>query len=40
MVIRFYTHVHSGNLTGQLFTLLFDPAGRESGHGLYPPMFE
>lgn len=22
-----YTHVHSGNFTGQLFTLLFDPAG-------------
>ncbi|WP_325079643.1 type VI secretion system-associated protein TagF [Klebsiella aerogenes] len=37
-----YTHVHSGNLTGQLFTLLFDPAGgaRPGRHGLYPPMFE
>ncbi len=36
-----YTHVHSGNFTGQLFTLLFDPAGGGKGrHGLYPPMFE
>ncbi len=37
-----YTHVHSGNFTGQLFTLLFDPAGgaRPGRHGLYPPMFE
>lgn len=36
------THRHSGNLTAQLFTLLFNPengamAGRS---GLYPPMFE
>ncbi|WP_312951313.1 type VI secretion system-associated protein TagF [Superficieibacter sp.] len=37
-----YTHVHSGNFTGQLFTLLFAPAGgsRPGRHGLYPPMFE
>ena len=37
-----YTHIHSGNLTGQLFNLLFDPAGgaRPGRHGLYPPMFE
>lgn len=37
-----YTHVHSGNFTGQLFLLLFDPAGgaRPGRHGLYPPMFE
>jgi len=37
-----YTHVHSGNLTGQLFSMLFDPAGgaRPGRHGLYPPMFE
>ena len=37
-----YTHVHSGNFTGQLFTLLFEPAGgaRPGRHGLYPPMFE
>ncbi len=37
-----YTHVHSGNFTGQLFSLLFDPAGgaRPGRHGLYPPMFE
>ncbi len=36
-----YTHVHSGNLTGQLFSMLFDPAGgAEPGrNGLYPPMF-
>ncbi|OON41288.1 type VI secretion-associated protein [Izhakiella australiensis] len=36
------THRHSGKLTAQLFTLLFNPergamAGR---NGLYPPMFE
>ena len=32
----------SGNFTGQLFTMLFDPAGgaRPGRHGLYPPMFE
>lgn len=37
-----YTHVHSGNFTSQLFTLLFDPAGgaRPGRHGLYPPMFD
>jgi type VI secretion system protein ImpM len=37
-----YTHVHSGNFTGQLFSMLFDPAaGAKPGrHGLYPPMFE
>lgn len=37
-----YTHVHSGNFTGQLFSLLFDPAGgaRPGRHGLYPPMFD
>lgn len=37
-----YTHVHSGNFTAQLFSLLFDPAGgaRPGRHGLYPPMFE
>lgn len=37
-----YTHVHSGNFTGQLFTMLFDPAGgaRPGRHGLYPPMFD
>jgi len=37
-----YTHVHSGNFTGQLFAMLFDPgAGAKPGrHGLYPPMFE
>lgn len=37
-----YTHLHSGNFTGQLFSLLFDPAGgaRPGRHGLYPPMFE
>jgi len=37
-----YTHVHSGNFTGQLFSLLFAPAGgaRPGRHGLYPPMFE
>jgi len=37
-----YTHVHSGNFTGQLFTLLFEPAGgaRPGRHGLYPPMFD
>ncbi|QKJ85678.1 type VI secretion system protein ImpM [Paramixta manurensis] len=37
-----YTHVHSGNFTSQLFSLLFDPAGgaRPGRHGLYPPMFE
>ncbi|WP_034912035.1 type VI secretion system-associated protein TagF [Erwinia sp. 9145] len=37
-----YTHIHSGNFTSQLFTMLFDPAaGAKPGrHGLYPPMFE
>ncbi len=37
-----YTHIHSGNFTSQLFTLLFSPAGgaRPGRHGLYPPMFE
>ncbi|WP_380184653.1 type VI secretion system-associated protein TagF [Kalamiella sp. sgz302252] len=37
-----YTHVHSGNFTGQLFSMLFDPAaGAKPGRqGLYPPMFE
>ncbi|KAB8310353.1 type VI secretion system-associated protein TagF [Erwinia endophytica] len=37
-----YTHVHSGNFTGQLFSMLFDPAAgaRPGRHGLYPPMFE
>lgn len=36
-----YTHVHSGNFTGQLFSLLFDPAGgaQPGRNGLYPPMF-
>ncbi|MFU9137140.1 type VI secretion system-associated protein TagF [Erwinia tasmaniensis] len=37
-----YTQVHSGNFTGQLFSMLFDPAAgaRPGRHGLYPPMFE
>ncbi|TWD39708.1 type VI secretion system-associated protein TagF [Pantoea sp. SJZ147] len=37
-----YTHVHSGNFTAQLFSLLFDPAGgaKPGRNGLYPPMFE
>lgn len=37
-----YTHIHSGNFTGQLFSLLFHPAGGKNPgrHGLYPPMFE
>ena len=37
-----YAHLHSGNFTGQLFSLLFDPAGgaRPGRHGLYPPMFD
>jgi type VI secretion system protein ImpM len=37
-----YTHVHSGNFTGQLFSLLFNPAGgvTPGRHGLYPPMFD
>ena len=37
-----YTHLHSGNFTAQLFSLLFDPAGgaRPGRHGLYPPMFD
>ncbi|QHM73894.1 type VI secretion system-associated protein TagF [Mixta intestinalis] len=37
-----YTHLHSGNFTSQLFSLLFDPAGgaRPGRHGLYPPMFD
>ncbi|PKH26470.1 type VI secretion system-associated protein TagF [Enterobacterales bacterium CwR94] len=36
------THKHSGKLTAQLFSTLFNPAlGSRSGqHGLYPPMFE
>lgn len=36
------THKHSGNLTAQLFSLLFNPAaGAQPGrNGLYPPMFE
>lgn len=36
------THRHSGNLTAQLFTLLFNPVnGAMAGRsGLYPPMFE
>ncbi|MFS2223786.1 type VI secretion system-associated protein TagF [Pantoea sp. B65] len=36
------THKHSGNLTAQLFSLLFNPAaGAPPGrNGLYPPMFE
>lgn len=36
-----YTQVHSGNFTGQLFSLLFDPAGgaQPGRNGLYPPMF-
>jgi type VI secretion system protein ImpM len=37
-----YTHVHSGNFTSQLFSMLFDPAGgaQPGRHGLYPPMFD
>ncbi|CCG88438.1 type VI secretion system protein ImpM [Erwinia piriflorinigrans CFBP 5888] len=37
-----YTHLHSGNFTSQLFSMLFDPAeGATPGrNGLYPPMFE
>lgn len=37
-----YTHTHSGNFTGQLFMLLFEPAkeGQSGHHSLYPPMFE
>ncbi|WP_380180324.1 type VI secretion system-associated protein TagF [Kalamiella sp. sgz302252] len=37
-----YTHVHSGNLTGQLFSLLFNPGGggRPGSNSLYPPMLE
>nr|WP_024967864.1 type VI secretion system-associated protein TagF [Pantoea sp. IMH] len=36
------SHKHSGNLTAQLFSLLFDPAAvaLPGRHGLYPPMFE
>lgn len=36
------THKHSGNLTADLFSLLFNPAaGAQPGrNGLYPPMFE
>ncbi len=36
------THKHSGKLTAQLFSLLFNPAsGAPPGrNGLYPPMFE
>ncbi|QKJ86969.1 type VI secretion system-associated protein TagF [Paramixta manurensis] len=36
------THKHSGSLTAQLFSLLFNPAaGAQPGrNGLYPPMFE
>lgn len=37
-----YTYVHSGHLTAQLFTLLFDSVdeGRSERQGLYPLMFE
>ncbi|MFB4355451.1 type VI secretion system-associated protein TagF [Pantoea sp. BS_4] len=36
------THKHSGTLTAELFSLLFNPAaGAQPGrNGLYPPMFE
>lgn len=36
------SHKHSGNLTAQLFSQLFDPAAvaQPGRHGLYPPMFE
>ncbi|EOS96741.1 type VI secretion system-associated protein TagF [Erwinia tracheiphila] len=36
------SHKHSGNLTAQLFSQLFNPAAaaRPGRHGLYPPMFE
>ncbi|HFF8948837.1 type VI secretion system-associated protein TagF [Serratia marcescens] len=37
-----YTHVHSGNLTVQLFSLLFEPNGwaRPGRGGQYPQMFD
>ncbi|WP_058912967.1 type VI secretion system-associated protein TagF [Entomohabitans teleogrylli] len=37
-----YTHVHSGNLTVQLFSQLFDPGGwaRSGRGGQYPKMFD
>ncbi|EIC84119.1 type VI secretion system-associated protein TagF [Serratia sp. M24T3] len=37
-----FTHVHSGNFTTRLFSLLFQSANaRHTGrNGLYPPMFE
>lgn len=36
------SHKHSGNLTAQLFSQLFDPdvITKPGRHGLYPPMFE
>lgn len=36
------THKHSGNLTSDLFTLLFNPAtgAQPRRNGLYPPMFD
>lgn len=36
------SHKHSGKLTAQLFSQLFDPAAvaQPGQHGLYPPMFE
>lgn len=36
------SHKHSGNLTAQLFSQLFNPAAmaQTGRHGLYPPMFE
>ncbi|EXU74046.1 type VI secretion system-associated protein TagF [Erwinia mallotivora] len=36
------SHKHSGNLTAQLFSQLFNPAAvaQPGRHGLYPPMFE
>lgn len=36
------SHKHSGNLTAQLFSQLFDPdaVAQPGRHGLYPPMFE
>ncbi|KFK97910.1 MULTISPECIES: type VI secretion system-associated protein TagF [unclassified Serratia (in: enterobacteria)] len=37
-----YTHVHSGNFTVQLFSLLFSPNGwsRPGGGGQYPQLFD
>jgi len=37
-----YTHVHSGNLTVQLFSLLFNPSGnsRPGRGGQYPQLFD